>query len=331
MKNEIKDIPIEQLEIDPMNIREDIDLDLEFTESIADQGVVQMPIVRPRGNKYGVVVGARRFTAAKSVGLKILRCEVRELSDEEATCLSATENRQRKDIPVSTWVKLIAKLFNKLTGTKTARVKKISKMLKISKGSVWDYLNIAKLPLHLRIRLKAPEKRSKSEKELLEKVVRSPVTSEEKVQIGEKSPETPPLKREISLVPEGNMRVLARKKDFQKWSKTEPERAHQIATEVAEKGRDHVEAVIRTEKEREKEEKKPVVRVPAAEFQGPPPPLRVQLGKPIMDALEKYVKDKNVISPEIAVKIIVGDFLIKEGYCGTFESSQLNTKREVCE
>ncbi|GAG58982.1 unnamed protein product, partial [marine sediment metagenome] len=119
MKVEIRDIPIEHLEIDPMNIREDLALDQEFTESIADQGVVQILVVRPLGKgKYGVVVGARRFTAAKSVGLKILRCEVRELSDEEATCLSATENRQRKDIPVSTWIKLTTKLFNKLTGTK---------------------------------------------------------------------------------------------------------------------------------------------------------------------------------------------------------------------
>lgn len=314
MKVEIRDIPIEQLEIDPMNIREDLALDQEFTESIADQGVVQILVVRPLGKgKYGVVVGARRFTAAKSVGLKILRCEVRELSDEEAMCLSATENRQRKDIPVSTWIKLTTKLFNKLTGAKTARVKKISKMLKISIPSVWEYLDMAKLPLHLRIRLKEPEKHSKSEKELLEKVVRSAPTSKEKASIGEKSSEKPFLKRELPLVPERVMSVLARDRDFKKWSKKEPERAHRVATEATEQGRGHVPEVLRAEKEREKE--KPVVRVPA-ESQGPPPPLKVQFGRTIMEALEKYVKDNDILGPEIAVKRIVRDFLTKEGYLG---------------
>lgn len=324
---EVKDIPIEQLEIDPMNIRGDVALDQEFAESIADQGVIQIPIVRPRGNKYGVVIGARRFTAAKNVGLKILRCEVRKLSDEEAMCLSATENRKRKDIPVSTWVELTTKLFNKLTGAKTARVKKIVKMVKISEASVWEYLDMAKLPSHLRIRLEEPEKRSKPKKELLERVVNSPASSEEKTPIGEKSLETSSLKKEFPIIPERVMRVLARDKDFQKWSKKEPERAHRVATEAAERGSHHVEEVLKAERRREKE--KPTVRIPVTELQGPPPPLKVQLGRPIMDALEKYVKDKDIISPEIAVKIIVGDFLTREGYCGKIQTSHLKTKREV--
>lgn len=328
MKNEIKDIPIEQLKIDPINIRgEDIALDLEFTESIADQGVVQIPVVRPCGkNKYGVVIGARRFTAAKSVGLKILRCEVRELDDTEAMTLSMVENRQRKDIPVNTWIKLIVKLFNKLSGTRTERIKKIVEMTPLSDASVREYLDLGRLSPPLQILLKKPEKRSKSEKELL---ARTPL-AEKTGPTGTKSAENPPLKGGgLPVVPEGVMRVLARDKTFLGWSKEKSTqgRALKVAVEAAERGQRHAKRVIEAEEQEKRKEL--VVKRISTELRGPPPPLKVQLGRPITDALEKYVKDKDIISPEIAVKIIVRDFLTKEGYCGKWEDS--NAKREVSE
>ncbi|GAH13798.1 unnamed protein product, partial [marine sediment metagenome] len=223
----------------------------------------------------------------------------------------ATENRQRKDIPVSTWIKLTTKLFNKLTGTKAKRIKKIVEITLLSDASVRDYLNMGRLSLPLRIVLKEPAKRSKSEKELLAKIPL--VDSEEKAPIGEKTPEKLIRRDALPLVPEGTMRVLARDDAFRKWDRKEPERALRVAIEAAGRGQHHVPEVIGAERGREK---KPVVRVPVAEFKGPPAPLRVQFGRPITEALEKYVKDKDIISPEIAVKIIVRDFLTKEGYLG---------------
>ncbi len=324
---EVKDIPIEQLEIDPMNIRENLALDLEFTESIADRGVIHAPVVRPRGkDRYGVVVGARRFTAARSVGQKTLRCEVRELDDAEAMALSMIENRQRKDIPVNTWIKLTTKLFNRLSGTREERIKKIVKTTPLSDASVRDYLNLGGLSPLLQILLKKPEERSKPEKELLTRF--PPVDSEKEAPIGEKVPKSPQVRGgALPLVPERVMRVLARDTTFRKWDNKEPGRALKVAVEAAGTGGHYAERVIEAE-EREKQ-KELVVRRISTELRGPPPPLKVQLGRPIMDALEKYVKDKDIISPEIAVKIIVGNFLTKEGYCGKWEDS--NAKREVSE
>lgn len=312
MTSGIKDILIEQLEIDPMNIREDIALDLEFTESIADQGVIHAPIVRPRGRgRYGVVVGARRFTAAKSVGQKILRCEVRQLDDAEAMALSMIENRQRKDIPVNTWIKLTTKLFNRLSGTREERIKKIVKTTPLRETSVRDYLNLGGLSPPTQILLKKPEKRSKSEKELLAKF--SLVSSEEKALIGENAPKNPQMRGgALPLVPESVMRVLARDTVFRKWDKKEPERALKVAVEAAGTGERHAGRVIEAEKREKRKEL--IVKEISTELHGPPPPLKVHLGKPIMDALEKYVKDKNIISPEIAARIIVMNFLTKEGY-----------------
>lgn len=218
MKAEVRDIPIEQLKIDPINIRgEDLALDQEFTESIVDRGVIHAPIVRPRGkDRYGVVVGARRFTAAKSVGQKILRCEVRELDDTEAMTLSMVENRQRKDIPVNTWIKLIVKLFNKLSGTRTGRIKKIVETTPLSDASVREYLDLGRLSPPLQILLKKPEKRSNSEKELLARIPPAEKTGP----TGTKSAENPPLGRsELPAVPERVMRVLSRDKTFLGWSR----------------------------------------------------------------------------------------------------------------
>ncbi|GAG75486.1 unnamed protein product, partial [marine sediment metagenome] len=219
MKGEVRDIPIEKLEIDPINIRKDLDLVPEFVESIVDLGVLQMPVVRPRGRyRYGVVIGARRFAAAQSVGLKTLRCDVRKLSDAEAMTLSMSENRHRKDIPVHRWVKLTIQIYNRLSGTRAKRIEKIIEKTKLSGASVRDYLNMGGLSPSLQILLKKPEERSKPEKELVSKI--APVRSEEKALIGENAPKNTQTRGgALPLVSEGTMRVLARDDAFRKWDK----------------------------------------------------------------------------------------------------------------
>ena len=80
----------------PDNRRADIDL-APLVESVRTYGI-QMPIkVRPKGERFEVVFGERRWRAAKELGLDTIPATVEDLTDEEAQARRVLENTQRKD------------------------------------------------------------------------------------------------------------------------------------------------------------------------------------------------------------------------------------------
>lgn len=70
----------------------------ELARSIESHGLLQPLLLRPRGNKYEIIAGERRFRAAQQVGLKILPAIVRAIKDREAAEISLIENIQRDDL-----------------------------------------------------------------------------------------------------------------------------------------------------------------------------------------------------------------------------------------
>jgi ParB family chromosome partitioning protein len=81
----------------PRKIIYDSDLQ-ELEQSIKQSGVLQPIIVRPRGRKFEIVCGERRYSASVLAKTKTIPAIVRKLSDDEALELAITENLQRKDI-----------------------------------------------------------------------------------------------------------------------------------------------------------------------------------------------------------------------------------------
>ena len=70
----------------------------DLVDSIKEKGILEPVLVRPIGGRYELVVGSRRFEAAKIVGLKKMPAIVRPMTDEEAIVVSLVENIQRRDI-----------------------------------------------------------------------------------------------------------------------------------------------------------------------------------------------------------------------------------------
>jgi ParB/RepB/Spo0J family partition protein len=70
----------------------------DLVESIKEKGILEPVLARPIGGRYELVVGSRRFEAAKIAGLKKLPAVVRAMTDEEAIIVSLVENIQRRDI-----------------------------------------------------------------------------------------------------------------------------------------------------------------------------------------------------------------------------------------
>ena len=69
----------------------------ELAASVREHGIQQPIKVRPKGSRFEIVYGERRYRAAKQVGLKDVPATVENLSDEEAHELRIVENACRED------------------------------------------------------------------------------------------------------------------------------------------------------------------------------------------------------------------------------------------
>jgi ParB family chromosome partitioning protein len=91
-------IALERIDVDPVNPRQDVGDITELAASIREQGVLQPVVVRPKGDRYLLVIGRRRFAAAKRNRLESIPAVVREMTDQEAAIASLVENLQREDL-----------------------------------------------------------------------------------------------------------------------------------------------------------------------------------------------------------------------------------------
>ncbi len=97
----IRDIPIGEIDNfpdHPFKVRDDEDM-MQLVESIRDRGVITSATVRQKEDgRYELISGHRRKRASEIAGYETLRCEVVDLSREEATILMVESNFQRSQI-----------------------------------------------------------------------------------------------------------------------------------------------------------------------------------------------------------------------------------------
>ena len=96
----IHDIPISEIDDfpnHPFKVRDDEDME-NLIMSIRERGVITPVTVRRKGDRYEMISGHRRKRACELLGLETLRCEIVELSDEEATIRMCESNFQRSVI-----------------------------------------------------------------------------------------------------------------------------------------------------------------------------------------------------------------------------------------
>ena len=97
----IRDIPISEIDDfpdHPFQVRDDEDM-LQLVESIKERGVITPATVRQKDDgRYELVSGHRRKRACEIAGFDTLRCEVVELTRDEATILMVESNFQRSQI-----------------------------------------------------------------------------------------------------------------------------------------------------------------------------------------------------------------------------------------
>ncbi|NCC02017.1 MAG: ParB/RepB/Spo0J family partition protein [Clostridia bacterium] len=97
----IRDIPISEIDEfpdHPFKVRDDENM-LNLVESIKVRGVITPATVREKEDgRFELVSGHRRKRACEIAGIETLRCEVVDLSRDEATILMVESNYQRSQI-----------------------------------------------------------------------------------------------------------------------------------------------------------------------------------------------------------------------------------------
>ena len=99
--SKIRDIPISEIDDfpdHPFKVRDDEDM-IQLVESVKERGVITPATVRQKENgRYELISGHRRKRASELAGFETLRCEVVDLTKEEATILMVESNFQRSQI-----------------------------------------------------------------------------------------------------------------------------------------------------------------------------------------------------------------------------------------
>jgi ParB family transcriptional regulator, chromosome partitioning protein len=91
-------VPIEDLQPNPRQPRQDLGDLSELKASVREKGVLEPILVRPVGGRFEIIAGERRYRAALDAGLAEMPCIVRDASDAEMMELALIENLQRKDL-----------------------------------------------------------------------------------------------------------------------------------------------------------------------------------------------------------------------------------------
>ena len=97
----IRDIPLELIDDfpdPPFKVRDDEDM-MQLVESVKERGVITPATVRQKeDNRYELISGHRRRRACELARFETLRCEVVDLTRDEATILMVESNFQRSQI-----------------------------------------------------------------------------------------------------------------------------------------------------------------------------------------------------------------------------------------
>lgn len=93
-------IPVKDIYANPSQPRKSFDREAlsELAQSIREHGIISPLVVCPRGGKYMIVAGERRFRAALEAGLEEVPAVVKDLSDRQIREIALIENLQREDL-----------------------------------------------------------------------------------------------------------------------------------------------------------------------------------------------------------------------------------------
>lgn len=114
----------------------------ELAQSIKEYGILQPIILRKKGTKFEIVVGERRFRAAKLANLTVVPSVIRDFDDIKMMELAILENLQREDLtPIEE-----AEAYHSLMEHLGLTQEELSKRLGKSRPHIANHVRLLTLP-----------------------------------------------------------------------------------------------------------------------------------------------------------------------------------------
>lgn len=138
------DIAIDRLKPNPLQPRRRWDPESleELAQSIREMGILQPIVVVPDEDSYTIIVGERRWRAAKKIGLQAIPVIIRNLTEAQQYEAMLIENLQREDLNPLEIATAYQKMIQEFSYTQEDVAKKVGK----DRASIANYLRLLKLP-----------------------------------------------------------------------------------------------------------------------------------------------------------------------------------------
>ncbi|HKZ05647.1 MAG TPA: ParB/RepB/Spo0J family partition protein [Methylomirabilota bacterium] len=140
----VQEISIDAIAPNPQQPRKDFNINAlnELAGSLRQSGVIQPVVVRKVGPGFQLIVGERRWRAAKLAGLTHIPAVVREVSDAESLELALVENLLREDLNPIEEAEAYQRLLAEFAWTQEELAERVSK----DRSTISNALRLLKLP-----------------------------------------------------------------------------------------------------------------------------------------------------------------------------------------
>jgi ParB family transcriptional regulator, chromosome partitioning protein len=138
------ELPIDAITPNPKQPRKAFDDKalLDLSESLKQSGLLQPVVVRRVGEGYQLVVGERRWRAAKMAGIERIPAIVREASDAQSLELALVENLLREDLNPMEEAEAYQRLLAEFAWTQEDLAQRVAR----DRSSIANCLRLLKLP-----------------------------------------------------------------------------------------------------------------------------------------------------------------------------------------
>jgi ParB family chromosome partitioning protein len=149
----VVDLPIDSIAPNPNQPRKDFDDKAlhDLSASLSQTGVLQPVVVRRLGDGYQLIVGERRWRAAKLAGLPRIPAVIREATDAQSLELALVENLLREDLnPIEE-----AEAYQRLLAEFGWTQEELAQRVQRDRSSIANCLRLLKLPEVIQADLRA--------------------------------------------------------------------------------------------------------------------------------------------------------------------------------
>ncbi|MBI2528591.1 MAG: ParB/RepB/Spo0J family partition protein [Candidatus Rokubacteria bacterium] len=149
----IQEIPIDAIATNPQQPRKTFEIATlnELAASMRQSGVIQPIVVRTMGQGYQLIVGERRWRAARLAGLERIPAVVREATDSQSLELALIENLLREDLNPMEEAEAYQRLLAQFAWTQEELAERVGK----DRSSIANCLRLLRLPESIQADLRA--------------------------------------------------------------------------------------------------------------------------------------------------------------------------------